>query len=209
MTETITNIVVSRYNKNVDFVYKINNNKNVNVMIYDKENPNNPYNIPVNKGNEASVYLKYIIDYYDNLSDYTFFIHDDEYAWHHTGSIIDKYNEAVKSNKKFYNINDKCHYNKRNSISKDKYTLLLKWYNNYIEEYIPINKVPNYNDFIYNYYGSAQFLVHKDLIKNLPKEFYIKIYEWIITTDMPNWLSGRFLEWTWHIFWDIYPNYIK
>ena len=56
-----TNIVVSRYNKDVDFVYRINNNKDVNVMIYDKENPNNPLNVPVNKGNEASVYLKYII----------------------------------------------------------------------------------------------------------------------------------------------------
>ena len=70
------NIVVSRYKKNVDFVYKINNNNNINVMIYDKENLNNPLNIPVNKGNEASVYLKYIIDYYDKLTDFTFFIHD-------------------------------------------------------------------------------------------------------------------------------------
>uniref|UniRef100_A0A6C0EUF7 Uncharacterized protein n=1 Tax=viral metagenome TaxID=1070528 RepID=A0A6C0EUF7_9ZZZZ len=52
-----TNLVVSRYNKNVDFVYNINNNNNINVMIYDKENPNNILNVPVNKGNEASVYL--------------------------------------------------------------------------------------------------------------------------------------------------------
>jgi hypothetical protein len=59
--ETKTNIVVSRFNKNVDFVYKINNN--INVMIYDKENPSNLFNIPINKGQEASVYLKYIIDY--------------------------------------------------------------------------------------------------------------------------------------------------
>ena len=43
------NIVVSRYNKNVDFVYKINKNENINVMIYDKEKFNNPLNIPVNK----------------------------------------------------------------------------------------------------------------------------------------------------------------
>ena len=67
--EIKTNIVVSRYNKNVDFVYKINNNKNINIMIYDKENDNNLLNIPFNKGNEASVYLKYIIDNYDNLTD--------------------------------------------------------------------------------------------------------------------------------------------
>ena len=203
------NIDVSRYNKNVDFVYKINNNKNINVMIYDKENVNNPLNIPVNKGNEASVYLKYIIDYYDKLTDFTFFIHDEEYSWHHSGSIIDKFNEALTSNKMYYNINDNCHWNRTNLIDKDTYNGLLEWYNKYIEDYIPISKVPNNSDFIYGYLGSAQFLVHKDLIRNLPKEFYIKIYEWIITTDLPNALSGRYLEWTWHIFWHIYPNYIK
>ena len=43
-----TNIVVSRYNKNTNFIYKLNDNKNVNIMIYDKENPNNLLNIPVN-----------------------------------------------------------------------------------------------------------------------------------------------------------------
>ena len=43
---------------------------------------------PVNKGNEASVYLKYIIDFYDNLPEFTFFIHDEEYSWHHSGSTL-------------------------------------------------------------------------------------------------------------------------
>jgi hypothetical protein len=198
------NIVISKYKKNVDFVYKMNGN----VIIYDKECSTNPYNIPVNKGNEASVYLKYIIDFYDNLSDFTFFMHDDEYAWHHTGSIIDKFNEAVMSKKMYYNINDKCSWNKHNLINKNNYKMLLEWYNIYIEEYIPISNIPNNTDFIYGYLGSAQFLVHKDLIRNLPKKFYQKLYDWIITTELPNDLSGRFLEWTWHIFWEIYPKLI-
>jgi hypothetical protein len=73
---TKTNIVVSRYNKNTDFVYKLKNDNDINIMIYDKENPNNLLNIPVNKGQEASVYLKYIIDYYDDLPTFTFFMHD-------------------------------------------------------------------------------------------------------------------------------------
>jgi hypothetical protein len=211
--KNITNIVVSRYNKNVDFVYKINNNKDINVLIYDKENDNNLLNIPVNKGNESSVYLKYIIDYYDNLSDFTFFIHDEEYAWHHSGSIIDKYNEAIMSNKLFYNVNDNCDYNLPFLIKffhgEEIYNNFYLWYNEYIENYIPISSVPNNDDFIYGYRGSAQFLVHKDLIRNFPKEFYLNLYNWIITTDLPNSLSGRYLEWTWHVFWDIYPNYIK
>ena len=123
-----TNIVVSRYNKDVEFVYRINNNKDINVMIYDKENPNNPLNVPVNKGNEASVYLKYIIDYYDDLPDFTFFIHDEEYAWHHSGSIIDKYDEAMKSNLMYYNINDRAGWNRTDLIPPETYVELLKFY---------------------------------------------------------------------------------
>jgi hypothetical protein len=201
-----TNIVVSRYNRNVDFVYRINNNKNINILIYDKENPTNPYNVPVNRGQEASVYLKYITDYYDQLPDYTFFIHDEEYAWHHSGSIIDKYQEAIASNKKYYNINDRCQWNTPNMIDSNLYRELLQWYNEYIERYIPIERVPNNKDFIYGYVGSAQFLVHKDIIRILPKEFYEKLYNWIITTDISSYKTSRFLEWTWHIFWDIYPK---
>jgi hypothetical protein len=201
-----TNIVVSRYKKNVDFVYRINNNKNINVLIYDKENPKNPLNIPVNKGNEASVYLKYIIDFYDNLTDYTFFIHDDEYAWHHSGSLIDKYKEAVASKKKYYNINDKCN-NSTNDVLKECQESewindFFIWYKQLVHPYIPFNKL----DFKTSYRNSAQFLVHKDIIRNLPKKFYTDLYEWIITTNLPNSQSGRYLEWTWHVFWDIYPN---
>jgi hypothetical protein len=185
-----TNIVVSRYNKDVEFVYRINNNKDINVMIYDKENPNNPLNVPVNKGNEASVYLKYIIDYYDDLPDFTFFIHDEEYAWHHSGSIIDKYDEAMKSNLMYYNINDRAGWNRTDLIPPETYVELLKFYDKYIEAYIPISKVPNNEDFIFGYIGSAQFLIHKKLIQNLPREFYSNLYDWIITTDLPNELSG-------------------
>jgi len=195
------NCVVSRYKKNVDWVYKL---KNINkIYIYDKETPENEYNIPVNKGNEASVYLKYIIDNYEKLTDFTFFIHDDEYAWHHSSSIIDKYDEAVASNELYYNINDNCILG--SIVNNDWYQEILMWYDKYIEEYIPMNTLPN-KDWTKKHRGSAQFLVHKSLITNLPLKFYENLYEWIITTDMENAKSGRFLEWTWHIFWDIYPN---
>jgi hypothetical protein len=177
-------------------------------MIYDKENPENPYNVPVNKGNEASVYLKHIIDYYDNLSEFTFFIHDEEYSWHHCGSIVDRYAEAVESKELYYNVNEHCTWSCHNSIPADEYRELMKWYKEYVEEYIPISKVPNNMDLNYGYRGSAQFLVHRDVIRNLPKEFYSRLYEWIITTDLPNSMSGRYLEWTWHVFWYIFPKYI-
>ena len=206
------NIVVSRYKKKTEWVEKLQK-YNTNIIIYDKENSDNKYNIPRNVGNEASVYLKYIIDYYDELSDFTFFIHDEEYSWHHSGSIIDKYKEAINSNRQYYNINDKCFWNRRNIIIKEHgykiYNFFISWYNNFLEQYIPFSKIPNNKDFLYGYRGSAQFLVHKNLIRNFPKEFYIKLYDWIITTKVPNFFSGRFLEWTWHVMWYIYPVYIK
>ena len=197
------NIVVSRYNKNVDWVYRLKGENKI--FIYDKETPENPYNIPVNKGNEASVYLKYIIDHYDNLSTYTFFIHDDEYTWHHFGSIVDKFDEAVSSHKMYYNINDNCVLG--SILTNEWYSDIIEWYKLYVENYIPLHTLPN-KDWTNGYRGSAQFLVHKQIITNLPKKFYEDLYHWIITTDMPSSKSGRFLEWTWHLFWDIYPNSI-
>jgi hypothetical protein len=100
MAATTINCVVSRYNKNTDWAYKLPNI--TKFYIYDKEMPESEYNVPVNKGNEASVYLKYIIDHYDQLADYTFFTHDEEYAWHHSGSIINHFNAAVTSGKLYY-----------------------------------------------------------------------------------------------------------
>jgi len=199
----VTNIVVSRYKKDVGFVYNIKGD--VNILIYDKETPENPYNVPENKGNEASVYLKYIIDHYDDLPEYTFFMHDDEYAWHHSGSIIDKYYDAINSNKKYNNINDKSIncigwvLNEAGGIYQENF---LKWYYEYIHNYIPFDKL----DHSQQYRSAAQFLVHRDLIRGLPKIFYENLYNWIMTTEIPSWLCGRFFEWTWHIFWDVYPT---
>ena len=197
------NCVVSRYKKNTDWVYTL---QRINKFyIYDKETPENEYNIPVNKGNEASVYLKYIVDNYDNLPDFTLFIHDDERSWHHTGSVRHRYNDALKSKKLFYNLNKKY----LEDITKHRwYDEILIWYDKYIEKYIPRNRLPKQN-WTKGYKGCAQFLVHKSLITNLPVEFYKDLYDWIITTDMPNEKLGRFLEYTWHVFWVVYPRYIK
>ncbi len=201
------NCVVSRYKKDTNWVNRL---KGIdNVFIYDKENPSNKYNIPVNKGQEASVYLKYIVDHYNELADYTFFTHNDEFSWHHTGSIITKYNEAVskaKENVLFYNINDSCILG---NILNDKwYNEILEWYDKYIDKYIPRRRLPHPN-WTEGQRGSAQFLVHKSLITHLPKQFYEDLYEWITTTTLCNYKTSRFMEWTWHIFWVIYPNNIK
>jgi hypothetical protein len=206
-------IVISRHRRNVDFKSKFND---VEVFVYDKENPANPYNVPLNKGSEASVYLKFIIDHYEKLPEYTFFIHDSEYSWHHDGSIVDRYNEAIASNKQYVNVNNHSCMMRKDSISKCQYEKLLEWYCEYIEKYISIDFIPNNQDgFVDGHIGCAQFLVHRDLILNFPKSMYQEIYDWIIEENVvlpkececnQNAISGNFLEWTWHIFFEVYPR---
>jgi len=196
--------VTSRYNKNTDWVYRL---KNIDkYFIYDKEIPESEYNIPVNKGQEASAYLKYIVDNYDKLPDFTFFTHDDEYAWHHSGSVVNLFDEAVNSKQLYYNINERCILG--SIVSNPWYIDILIWYNEYIEKYIPMSSLPE-KDWTQGYRGSAQFLVHKSLIRKLPLVFYENLYNWITTTDMTNDKTSRFMEWTWHIFWVIYPKLQK
>ena len=198
-----TNIVIANYNKDTTFILKLR--EPTYVIVYEKEKPDAKYNIPVNKGNEASAYLKYILDFYDDMTEYTYFIHDEEYAWHHTGSVIDKFYEARASNKLYYNINDKCVLG--SIVTNEWYYKILLWYNKYINKYIPLSALPN-KDWTDGHRGSAQFLVHRDIIRKLPKQFYQDLYDWIITTNLTSNESGRYLEWTWHLLWDIYPNQI-
>jgi hypothetical protein len=201
------NIVVSRYKRDTSWTEKFKEfAPDANIMVYDKETPENPYNVPVNKGNEASVYLKYIVDYYDALPEYTFFCHDEEFAWHHSGSIINHFEIALLSGRQYYNVNDKIILGDIRGNDYG-YKSILDWYDDFIEEYIPMESLPN-PDWTSGYRGSAQFLVHKDIIRCLPKKFYENLYMWITRTTITSAQSGRFLEWTWHLFWYIYPTLI-
>ena len=198
-------IVVSRFNKPTEWTAKFRDQwttgDSIHVFVYDKESLTNPYNVPVNKGNEASVYLKHIIDFYDDLAEYTYFIHDEEYSWHHDGSVIDLFKDAYDilsecSEIGFYNVNHFV----MGTIYTNIYILeILQWYQEYVEEYIPFDTLKS-EDFTLGYKGAAQFLIKRESIAKLPKVFYEKIYTWLITTDIPSEISGRFLEWTWHIF---------
>jgi len=206
------NIVISRYQRNTDWhhkFYDLSCSNLINkILIYDKNNPKNPYNIPANRGNEASVYLKYIIDHYHNLPEFIYFIQDEEYAWHHKESIVDLLSNAIKQHKCFYNVNHSEWLNEtiNNCRWKDDY---YKWYQKYIEEFIPLNSLPKLDN-TKGYMAGSQFLVNKKVILNLPKKFYENLYNWILSE--PGGLrckSGTFMEWSWHIFWEIYPNYLN
>jgi len=63
--------------------------------------------------------------------------------------------------------------------------------------------------------GCAQFIVSKKAIHKNPKDFYEKLYLWLIdntngegsgdSNDLySGYFTGRYLEWTWHLIFDKY-----
>lgn len=183
----MVNIVVCSSNKNVDWTLNFDIIQE-NVFIY-------------NECNEAIAYLKYIIEFYDKLQEFTFFICNEEYSEHHSGSLIDIFNVIKKSsfNRLYYNINDKSIMG--SICANPLYGEIAIWYDKYIEPYIP-QKSLHYSDWTLGQRGSSQFIVHKSRITKLPLVFYQSLYNWLLTTEMPSSKSCKFMEYTWHIFWD-------
>jgi len=67
--------------------------ENIRKAIYIVDDPTAELHPPKNKGNEVMVYLSYIIDHYNNLSDVNIFMHSHRFAWHND-DLLD--NDAVQ-----------------------------------------------------------------------------------------------------------------
>jgi hypothetical protein len=74
-----TEIVVARYNENLDWLKKIKKSKDLKITVYNKgkDDINIPYIKLPNIGRESHTYLYHIINNYDNLSDQTIFCQGD------------------------------------------------------------------------------------------------------------------------------------
>jgi len=200
-------VVASKYKEDTEWMKKL---KYPYVIYTKNENEVSKYNIPVNKGNEASVYFKYIIDHYDSLPSYVFFIHAHESDWHHKSSMASKIND-MNLDGNYKNLNDTEYqivvtykngitiFNGSKKIVEHEhnnyaFVKMEEWYNENMKDYLGPLK---YNSIINVDLCCAQFLVSRETIRKLPLEFYKKQYDWLMNTDVNNYYSGRFYEWTW------------
>jgi hypothetical protein len=191
-------IIIARFKEETEWVNKIS--KFNKVHIYEKEKPDHPYNVPKNRGNEASAYLKYIIDNYNNLPSYLVLIHCHESSWHHTDSIVDIINSYIGKEIKFENINDpkKCNDmgNYQDWVNGD----VGNFYQKLIKPAVGAHTIhENWTD---KQPGCAQFIIHKDRILDHSLDFYKDIFDWIMNVDVSFKNHGFYLEWTWELFWN-------
>jgi hypothetical protein len=193
---TNTTIVVSRWQASTRWTQRLVE-LGYRVCVYDHgTNPNNPYNLPRNCGREASAYLKYIRDHYDALTTYTIFTHDEEYSWHHDGSLVDLISRklsTIPETIKFINFNNRC----TDSIKNDLWPTMKGYFDKYLAPYIGSRN--QYGDWTIGNRCCAQFIVHRDRIRRHPRKFYEDLYRYHITPtkdDPIGYAKGHLFEWT-------------
>lgn len=175
-------IVIAHYNEDLSY---ITNFKYPYEVISKKGIPQET--IP-NKGNEASSFLQYIIENYDNLSDYTIFIHAHRTSPHNFGNIDEQVNH-LKFKYDYENINNAsvCSLTQHPPSFNKMLTIFPK-----IEHII--GKIDLYN---LHFKGCAQFYVKKDAIHRQSLQVYKDLYKWLMETDEISFWSGRVFEYIW------------
>jgi hypothetical protein len=178
-------VVIAHYKENLEWV----KNLKYKYVIISKEKYQ-PEEKP-NKGFEASSYLEYIINNYDDLNEYTIFVHGHRSSWHHTENIDEKINNLV-FDKNYYNINE----NPLSGIgtgenSYEKTELI----------YQSLRQILNMDIIIENIYmrGCAQFYVHRDCILRHNKDTYIKLYNYLMETNEISYWTSRAFEYIYHL----------
>lgn len=202
MNPANTEIVVSLWDEDIQWT-RLLHKCGFNVKIYERKerNPESEYQVAVNKGQEASSYLQYIVQHYDRLPEYVIFLHGHERSWHtHSESIVQTiFRERGKASF-FTNLNKI----KLGRITTNPWLPGLKaWFENYIEPYMgPLNR---FGDWTLGHNGCAQFIVHKSLITSHPRKLYEELFSWIQETSLDNAITSRYMEWTWHLIWHQVP----
>lgn len=182
-------VVISHYSEDLQWVKQID--QSIKVFVYSKTNKDFNY-YPINKGNEVNLYLKYIIDNYNNLPDKILFLHG------HSNSYHQDHDSVFICNKVNWNCNNYFSVNRR-----DYYQEVSPFFN--ARQYGWVKD--NWNQIFSNYlqlpekifhYACSQFVVDKSHILQYEKKFYENLLNWINLTPLDNAISGRIFEYTWH-----------
>ncbi|KAI1418500.1 hypothetical protein F5Y13DRAFT_1747 [Hypoxylon sp. FL1857] len=179
---------------------------NLNVIRYVSDDMKALYHPPIpNKGREALIYHAYMHDFYDHLPDITIFTHADETPWHMETILNSSMTFALQ------------HLDLNEVLAKQYFNLRVSWENacpNWINttktmtdsgkleemymheafaEIFSADEVPE----ILAGPCCSQFAVTRDAIRRNPRSQYQINMDWIIDTDLDDFISGRVWEHMW------------
>jgi Protein of unknown function (DUF3431) len=179
-------------------------------VIYTVDDLNATLHTPMNKGKEAMAYLTYVIDHYKNLPSTMVFLHShrDGYpaAWHNDNPNYDNVESVNDLNIDFIQRNGyanlRCNWSVgcpnelqlfRDPPQGDRlieHTFATVW-----KDIFPSNDMPS----IVATPCCAQFAVSRNQVLGRPLADYERYRNWLIGTELDSDVSGRILEYSWHI----------
>ncbi|KAF5856579.1 hypothetical protein ETB97_007136 [Aspergillus alliaceus] len=176
--------------------------------LYVVDNSSAPLTVPMNKGHEVMVYLTYIIDHYNSLSDVSIFMHAHQFTWHNndflgsdSAQMVRKLNSKHVLQNGYMNL--RCHLEPgcpdhiHPYVGKDSQDILdvpeaavigKAW-----GQLFPQDPVPP----VLSQPCCAQFAVSADRIRRIPRQRYVDYREWLLATELDDELSGRVWEYVW------------
>ncbi|GAB7354784.1 hypothetical protein MBLNU459_g5181t2 [Dothideomycetes sp. NU459] len=184
-------------------------------VFYTVDDPNAKLTVPKNKGREAMVYLTYIIDHYDDLKPVTIFVHAERYQWHNDDPdydgqrVLQRLNVSHVKAQGYTNL--RCTWTlgcpaeirpwfaelepDEPTVSSNIPPTAGKVYKPSFEQLFPSAQVPG----VVASPCCAQFAVANETIRARPKSDYERYRSWLLETELEDALSGRVLEYSWHI----------
>jgi predicted O-methyltransferase YrrM len=192
-------VVSSHYKEDLNWVNLVN----YPVKIYSKTVKNQNF-IDFNKVQEVPAYLKYIIENYNNLPEYSIFIHGHLMSEHQEDNIVNIINN-VKLDQPIINLNRK---DWKQTISKGdefqdrKFSWIEDNWKDIIGDYL---QLPDSLSFP----SCAQFAVHKSCIQQYPIEFWKHLFDWCQKTKLENFISSRIFEYIWYYIFSGKRNFFE
>ncbi|KAM5362677.1 hypothetical protein ACJZ2D_012422 [Fusarium nematophilum] len=166
--------------------------------------------VPTNKGREAMVFLTYIIDRYDSLPGNVIFHHAERFQWHNDNPDYDAL--PLLQNFRFDNLKKVGYTNLRcvwvlgcpaeikpiqdEAPAKEGEPIHARHvYKSAFRELFPSLEVPEEVGVT----CCSQFAVRRETIRLRPRAEYVRFREWLIVSPLGDDLSGRVLEYSWHV----------
>jgi hypothetical protein len=183
--------LVNYYDHDVSWAQRLHH---PHIIYYKNRADKEPFSA-ANKAKAEINLMKFIADFYDNLPINIIFLHQYEFKpFSHDGSVVDivnhpefelRYNTSASAG--YWSINR----DRMESVSHHvDWMLKSGWWPNCMEPYFgPIRDV---GDFLLGKTCCSQFVVSRQRIHSLPREFYRNSYDWLVSWPSP--LSSRDLQ---------------
>lgn len=189
-------VVIARYQEDISWIQRLDN-PHLKIKVYNKFH--NEENFLPNVGREGHTYLYHIVNNYDNLNEYTYFLQaDPSYHCHEIIHIMNNMlpNKSIEFFGAYGNegIFSGCVPVHPNGLPMYYFFDLL------------FNMTLKHSDII-SFYGGAQFVVSRETIRLRPKNFYKFLLKFLSYDINP--IEGYIIERLWPYIFDVNINLSK